>query len=158
MSDDTIFDEIDAGILAALQADDWFNPAVEKYVPSIAEETGDIEREIQIKVKRIGIVAVVRMVQARCENPNVRGPYFDPVRHVVEVAENVTINRGAAGTQRKCKAVAARVARLLHQHTIAGMGACLLVDDEGIRLADNPPGATCTYHVNMVTSGGIKLT
>ena len=95
MPDETILDEIQDAIIAKLQSDAWFDPAEDNYVQVIAEDKGDIDNQITVALSRIGISVLVQMARAYCNKPNIPGPYFDPIEYIIEVAENVLINRGA---------------------------------------------------------------
>jgi hypothetical protein len=143
-------------IVSLLQADDWFAPAGENPVTVIAEEKGDVDVQIQTAVKRLGACVLVMMGRALCERPNIPGPFFDRIEYVLEIAENALLNRGATGTGKTARQIAHRVCRLVHHHKPTGFGGIFRVSRDAIVLAQNPPGATVTYQVNVSIPGGIE--
>ncbi len=137
---------------AQCEADEWFNG-----VSLITDDKGDIEKAVTVAVSRLGVSVLFMLGRARCRHPNLRGPYLEDIAIIAEVAENVTINRGAGGTGKTALAVAERVIATLHQFKPDGVSECIVADDDAIKLAINPPGATVCYHVTLTTNGGLAL-
>jgi len=138
------------GLYDRITGDDWFEGFA-----IVQEDKGDIEKQISIAVGRVGICILILMGRAWCRRPNIPGPYFDEVEYVIEIAENALINRGDNGTGKTAREAAHRICNLVHQHTPSGLSTCFICAPEAIRLADNPNGATVTYHCTFNIQGGI---
>jgi len=150
MADTDILEVAQAALYTRISGDDWFeNFAI------VQEDKGDIEKQISIAVGRVGICILVMMGRAWCRKPNMRGPYFDEVEYVVEVAENALINRGDSGTGKTARQAAHKICQLVHHYKPDGLTTIFVCAPEAIRLAENPNGATVTYHCTFNIQGGI---
>lgn len=121
----------------------------------MAEDKGNIEQRIKQRLAAFGVSIVVLMGSGRCPKPNMEGPYLDPCTFIIEIAENVMMNRGATGTQKTASRVLWHVLYQIHQYQ-AAPNLYFLVDDEAFKLVENPPGASLTYHVRVNTSFGLQ--
>jgi len=151
MASESVLRQCQLDIKAALVADSWMSG-----VEVTAQDEGDLDNKITIALGRLGIHVAVMMAKARCSKPNLPGPVLDQIVMVVEVAENVELNRGAGGTGKTCLAVIERCLVLVHQK-VRIADKVVVAHDETIAPAPNPRGATCTYQCAFRTQDGIKL-
>jgi hypothetical protein len=124
-------------------------------IPVLTERQQDIQGQIDKALGAIanegksGIFALVLTPSANtggCQTPG--EPYFDDVTLTVEIAENVTINMGATGTQKPAALVALMVAKTLHLYGVANQFSAL--DTKKISLI--PDKDLLAYHVDFKTA------
>jgi len=129
-------------------------------VTLITQDMGDIANQIQIALGRLGVCAVFLMRSAYVRHPDIPGPYLEDIDIVVQVAENVTINRGRSG-YKDALSVAEHIASTdygLHLWKPASINEVIVCDELAIELLDTPPpGATLAYNVNLTTKGGLTI-
>ena len=147
----SVLSQAQADIKAALVADSWLAG-----VEITAQDEGDIDNKIDIALGNMGIHVLIMMGKAMCRKPNLPGPVLDQIVYVVEVAENVELNRGTGGTGKTCLEVIERVLVLIH-HKVRIADKVVVANDDAIAPAPNPRGATCTYQCAFKTQDGIKL-
>ncbi len=121
-------------------------------VPVLTERLQDIQAQIDKALGTIanegksGIFALVLTPTCKtggCQTPG--EPYFDNVAVAVEIAENVTINSGATGTQKPATLVALAVAKVLHLYGVPREFSPL--DTKLIKLVPNTD--LLVYHVEF---------
>jgi hypothetical protein len=111
-------DQLEADIVSRLQADEWFSASRQlpdltyATIPVISDEAGDIDTMIEKAIAELGLCVTVKVVEARVNHTEIGGPYFDPIEIVLLVVENVLLNRGDTGTQKRGKATALRAGAL----------------------------------------------
>jgi hypothetical protein len=126
-------------------------------VTLIVQDEGDIENKINIALGSLGVCCVFLMGGAKCQRPNVSGPYLDNIDLVALISENVAINRRTASYKTALE-VAEYVLANLHLWKPATVNEVIVADEEALRLVQNPPpGATLAYEVRLHTSGGLQL-
>ena len=147
-------DTLQAGVVAALKAEPFLAD-----VPVLHERVEDLAYQIDLALAGLqeqgggmGICCVVLTPRFRVSNPNVPGPYCDPVNLVVRIMENVLINMSDTGTKKPASLVCEVVANRIHHLTLPGFAGCINVQDGGIV---SVPGYLA-YQVNATTE--CKLT
>jgi hypothetical protein len=130
-------------------------------IQAIPEHIHDVVNKISIDVQKIGIVAVVRTVQANIgEGGNKPGPTFDAVRVSVRVIENVIVNRGATGSPSKtgslisATTLAERILSLLHYTVPTGWSAHLHCVDPALQLI-SPDEQHTGFDCNFALMGSL---
>ena len=131
---------IQEAVAAQLSRQEFFSDAksgTPRAVPVLTEQTGDLQARIRQNLGALGIVCVVLTPTAVCTSVNRQRPYFDEVRIVVRVQENVLLNRAATGTGQPGSLAAEAVAWHLHGFVPEGLGCSLRL--ETIRLVPDEP-------------------
>jgi hypothetical protein len=154
MSDDSVLEAIQNQMADVLLADPYFDS-----VPVIPESVGDIEREIEIALKKLGIAVIIVAPSAnRGKTREAPGPYYDEISINCMVTENVLINRSANGTGKHNLAVAEHVAAILHLFKPDMVSETIYCDDPTIVLVPTKTEER-GLQVRMVrfkTAGGTK--
>jgi len=122
----------------------------------ITEDQGDIETAISKSLSRLGISIVVLLADADCDKQNVSTPYLDNIRTVVEVAENVVINRSRT-PYKHINDVVEHVMLYVHGFKPPSVNEVFVLDKAAVRTVEPPPGASVARHISFTTSGGFKL-
>jgi len=123
----------------------------------LTEDKGDIVNEINRALARLGICAVILMVDADNEHPNTNPPYLSNIIIGVEVMENVPINR-APESYKTINDVVEHVMLYGNHFRPEGVNEVLVLDKQAVRSIDNPPpGASVARMVRFRTSAGIQL-
>lgn len=129
-------------------------------VPIIVQDQGDVVNAIDTALSRLGVSVLFLMGGADCNRPNLPGPYLDNISLMVQIAENVVVNRRAAGYKTALE-VAENVtsqANGLHLWKPAAINECMVAASDAIRLMEEPPpGASLAYTVHFLTQGGLSL-
>lgn len=97
-----------------------------KPVPVIGEAKRDILTEVQTRVAKLGVCAIVAVGQAPVTYPDIPGPRYQALDLRVLCYERVTINRGATGTGKTALQVAEAAAAALHLVTLPVEGTSVL--------------------------------
>lgn len=139
-----------------LNADAYFvgPPAI----PVITENIGDIETAIQQAIAQLGVCAIVVTPTANAAFPNCFKPYFNDIKIVVRIVENVILNRGPSGIQKPASDVAEVVAALLHQYEPVGISESIFLETPSITIAPTGGvGRLLSYDVRLRTAGGFDM-
>ena len=126
---------IQEAVAARLSQQEFFSEAsagTPRSVPVLTEQIGDLQARIRQNLGALGIVCAVLTPTAVCTSANRQRPYFDEVRVVVRIQENVLLNRAAGGTGQPASLAAEAVAWYLHGFVPDGLGCSLRL--EAIRL------------------------
>ena len=141
---------------ALLSADAYFSD-----VTVLTEQKANIDNEIERalatlteKNSKIGVVAVVITPLAAISQPNLPGPYLDPITLVVHIEESVTINNGATGTLKPASDIAEKVLSVLHRVVPTGFARPLIADRNAISAAE-PVLGDLAYDVRFTTQAGL---
>ncbi|MCE0484234.1 MAG: chitobiase/beta-hexosaminidase C-terminal domain-containing protein [Methylacidiphilales bacterium] len=132
-----------------LLADPFFStiPALSGTQVVISEDPHDIVTAINAALNNIGLGVLVLLPVAHVKDPNLPGPYFDPVEVTIKVYENPTINRSASingGNNPTCYAAAMQICADLHQWLADGV-------DEGFIVRECVPVADDEYIIYQMT-------
>lgn len=119
----------------------------------LTEQIGDLAARIRQSIGTLGIVCVVLTPTAVSTSLNRQRPYFDEVRIVVRVQENVVLNRAANGTGQPASLVAEAVAWFLHGFVPEGLGCSLRL--EAIRLVADP--RLLVYETAFTMQAGLRF-
>lgn len=145
-----VFADIQEIMAKRLKEDNFLAP-----LEIITQDKGNIEKEISQAISRIGVSIVIFMAEGDCDHPNAPGPYMDRVSIVVEIAENVLLNRSDNGSNKAAGDVLEHVLMALHQYQPKPELA-FAVDRQAFRIVNNPPGATITYHARFTVSFALE--
>ena len=155
MAQDSSMVDLQAAARAKLAADPAFDA-----VPVLTESLKDVESELLRALGpqttgASGVVAIVITPKFKVSSPNVPGPWFDKVRLVVRIMENVTVNQQPGGTGKPALMLVRAAARVLHQYFEAGIFAPLSVLDAVLvpdHDTENGAGGNLIYDLNLETS------
>lgn len=127
-------------------------------VTIIKEDIGDIVNQINKALGPVaGICVVILTVDADNNHPNVNPPYLSNVKVVVEVLENVVINRQGA-SYKTANDMIEHVLLYLNHYKPVGANECFVLDTEAIRTDDEPPPpANLAKRATFKTAAGITL-
>jgi hypothetical protein len=153
-------DKYPSGQLATIQ-DDLRKQAADSAnlgdVPILTEQMQDIENEILRAIgplteqnAKSGVCIIVLTPRARASKPNLPGPYFDNVRIVGRVVENVTVNQSGTGTKKPASQVAEYLANAWHRKILSN-GKVLVVTEISIV----PDESNLIYDVLATTEFGL---
>jgi hypothetical protein len=140
-----------------LQADPLFT-----YVPILTEHLKDITSEIATALGPLtgtggksGLVAILLTPTANVNFDNVFGPFFDHIKIVVHVVENVTVNQDpTTGTNVSAVDAAEKICALLHHFQPDGANGPVTVERPTITLGDDP--TNLSYDIHFKTSAGLS--
>jgi hypothetical protein len=139
-----------------LQADPLF-----ANVPVLTERIRDIESEIARALGplndqngRTGLVAIILTPTANVNFENVFGPFFDDIKIVVRVIENVPVNQDAnTGTNVAAADAAEKVCSLLHHFQPDNANGPVTAQKPSVALGNDPN--YLSYDCRFKTSGGL---
>lgn len=131
------------------------------YVPVLTERIKDIQSEINQALGplndqngKTGLVAIVLTPTADVNHENVFGPFFDEIRIVVRVVENVTVNQDPiTGTNVPAADAAEKICALLHHYQPDAANGPITVRRPSIALGKDP--TNLSYDCLFKTSGGL---
>lgn len=155
-------DQLEQEICDFLLADPWFAASRqlpdESYVtiPVLPAEAGDIDTMIAKAIGEIGICVTVKVVEAKVRKTEVGGVYFDPIEIVILVVENVLLNRGETGTQKKGKATTLRAGALLSLWKPASLSCPLTANEAGYKQVDDE-GGVIQHNFRLKAQGGLSV-
>lgn len=140
-----------------LQADPLF-----ANVPVLTERIKDIESEIDRALGplneqggKTGLVAIILTPTANANFENVFGPFFDDIKIVVRVIENVPINQDRnTGTNISAAQAAERACNLLHHFMPDSASGPITAQKPTISLGNDP--SHLSYDCRFKTSGGLS--
>lgn len=146
---ESVLDTVQKAAQGILKADSYFTR-----IEVITEQLGDISNQIQIALSKLGICVLVVTPDTDFKFPDAPGPIMDPLKIIVEVTEQVLMNRGAQGTGRSASAVAERAAWQLHypNHAHYRRDPCMFTARR-IRLV--PDKNYLVYRVELTTTGAL---
>ncbi|MDB6064944.1 MAG: hypothetical protein JWR26_1152 [Pedosphaera sp.] len=127
----------------------------------LTERIADIESEIERALGplnqqggRTGVVAILLTPTANVNFENLFGPFFDEIKIVVRVIENVPINQDAnTGTTIPAAEVAEKVCNLLHHFQPGSANGPITAGKPAIALGNDPNHLS--YDCVFKTSGGL---
>ena len=130
-------------------------------VPVLTERIKDIESEIERALGplneqggKTGLVAILLTPTANVNFENVFGPFFDEVRIVARVVENVPINQDPnTGTNIAAAELAEKICALLHHFQPDSATGPVVAQKPAIALANDPNHLS--YDCHFRTSGGL---
>jgi hypothetical protein len=128
-------------ILAQLQEQVVDRLKRDEYLAEIsimAEERKDLVQQIDLSLKKLGVVIVVQTVEANVTHSSLPGPVFDSLKFSVEVIENPLFNRSGSGTHKPALEIAVRIAQRLHHFLPPGSSGTIMCDSRTIQLAEDP--------------------
>ncbi len=150
----------ETSILQGLQLDIADRLLAEPYfsnVPVLSENLMDIDSQIEIAIAQLGVVVVVVTPTASVrKDQDYPGPYFEQINLVIQVSENVILNRGGDGIGKTCLEVAEHALAVLHGYRPQGIAETIFANNPTINLVNDPNGLL-TYHVNLQTQGGLRF-
>jgi Chitobiase/beta-hexosaminidase C-terminal domain len=131
-------------------------------VPVLTEHIADIESEIQRALGplnqeggKTGLVAILLTPTANVNFENVFGPFFDEIKIVVRIIENVPINQNPnSGTNFPAADAAEKVCSLLHHFQPDSANGPVLAEKPSISLGNDP--SHLSYDCTFKTSGGLS--
>ncbi|MDB6022614.1 MAG: hypothetical protein JWQ04_2471 [Pedosphaera sp.] len=131
-------------------------------VPALTERIADIDSEIARALGplngqsgKTGLVAVVLTPTATVHFQNVFGPFFDEIKIVVRVIENVAVNQDPnTGTNVAAADAVERICGLLHHFQPEAANGPITSRRPSITLGKDP-GYLC-YECHFRTSGGLS--
>ena len=136
-----------------LTADAYFSN-----VPVITEEISDIENAIQQAIAKLGVCVIVVTPTASASFPDTLKPYFDNIKIICRVVENVVLNRSTRGTNKPASDVAEMVSVLLHNYAPTGVSENIFLDNPSITIANTGGvGKLLSYDVRLKTQGGFDF-
>jgi Chitobiase/beta-hexosaminidase C-terminal domain len=139
-----------------LQADPLF-----AYVPVFTERIKDIQSEINQALGplngqsgKTGLVILMLTPTADVRHENVFGPFFDEIKIVVRVIENVTVNQDpSTGTNVAAADAAEKICSLLHLFQPASANGPVTAHRPTVVLAHDPNNLS--YDCHFKTCGGL---
>jgi hypothetical protein len=131
------------------------------HVRVLTERISDIESEIERALGPLneaggksGVVVILLTPTANVNFGNVFGPFFDEIRVVTRVIENVTVNQDAnSGTNLSAAAVAEKICAFLHHFQPDSAAGPLVAQRPSIALGNDPQHLS--YDCVFQTSGGL---
>lgn len=130
-------------------------------IPVFTEKKGDVANEIQRALStltptgsKIGACVIIVTPLAAISQPNIPGPYLDPITLIAHVEESVIINHGDTGTLKPASDIAEAILSALHRTTLAGFARPLIADRNAIAAAE-PIVGDVAYDVRFSTAAGI---
>jgi len=132
-------------------------------IPVLTERIKDIESEIDRALGplnqadgKTGIVAIVLTPTANANFDNVFGPFFDDIRIVVRVIENVPINQDPnTGTNVAAAEAAEKICALLHHFYPDAANGPVVAQKPSIALGNDPNNLS--YDCRFKTAGGLAI-
>ena len=132
-------------------------------VPVLTEHIADIESEIQRALGplneqngKTGLVAILLTPTANVNFENVFGPFFDEIKVVVRVIENVPVNQDPdTGTNFAAADAAETICSLLHHFQPDSATGPVVAEKPTITLGNDP--THLSYDCRFKTSGGLGL-
>jgi hypothetical protein len=130
-------------------------------VPVLTERVRDIESEIARALGpfneqggKTGLVAIILTPTASVNFENVFGPFFDDIKIIVRVVENVPVNQDPnTGTNIPAADAAEKICSLLHHFQPDSATGPVLAQRPGITLANDPNHLS--YDCRFKTAGGL---
>jgi hypothetical protein len=130
-------------------------------VPVLTERIRDIESEITAALGplngqggKTGLVAIILTPTASVNFENVFGPFFDDIKIVVRIVENVPVNQDPdTGTNISAADAAEKICALLHHFQPDSATGPVLAQRPGITLANDPN--YLSYDCRFKTAGGL---
>jgi hypothetical protein len=127
----------------------------------LTERIADIESEIERALGplneqggRTGLVAILLTPTANVNFDNVFGPFFDDIKIVVRIIENVPINQDPnSGTNLPAADAAEKICSLLHHFQPDSANGPVLAQNPAISLGNDPNHLS--YDCTFRTSGGL---
>ena len=140
-----------------LQSDPLF-----AHVPVLTERIKDIESEIARALGplneqggKTGLVAIILTPTANVNFENVFGPFFDDIKIVVRVIENVPVNQDPnTGTNIPAADAAEKICNLLHHFQPDNANGPITAHRPSIALGNDPNNLS--YDCRFKTSGGLS--
>ncbi len=131
-------------------------------VPVLTERIKDIESEIERALGplneqggKTGLVAILLTPTANVNFENVFGPFFDEVKIVTRVVENVPVNQDPnTGTNIAAAELAEKICALLHHFQPDSATGPVVAQKPTIALANDPNHLS--YDCRFRTSGGLR--
>lgn len=131
-------------------------------IPVLTERIKDIESEIDRALGplneqggKTGLVAIILTPSANATFENVFGPFFDEIKVVVRVIENVPINQDPnTGTNIPAAEAAERICNLLHHFLPDSANGPITAQKPTISLGNDP--THLSYDCRFRTSGGLS--
>jgi hypothetical protein len=146
-------------ILQAIQIDAANRLLSDPYFANISvltENLQDITFQIEKAIQELGIVAIILTPTADIRNfADAPGPYLQSIDVLVEVAENVLLNRGQGGSGKTAQAMAERVLAILHGYRPAMITESIYASSPTITVVPSGDGLLI-YHIRFRTNGGIN--
>ncbi len=132
------------------------------HVPVLTERIKDIESEIARALGplneqggKTGLVAIILTPTANVNFENVFGPFFDDIKIVVRVIENVPINQDPnTGTNIPAADAAEKICNLLHHFQPDSANGPITAQKPSITLGNDPN--YLSYDCRFKTSGGLS--
>jgi hypothetical protein len=154
-----------SSILSQLQqecADRLLSDSLFAHIPVLTERIKDIESEIQRalgpfngQAGKTGLVAILLTPTANVNFENVFGPFFDEIKIVVRLVENVPVNQDPnSGTNIPAAQAAEAVCNLLHHFKPDGANGPITSQRPAISLGNDPNHLS--YDCLFKTSGGLN--
>ena len=154
MPDNTLFQDIQAGVKARLQTSDDFTG-----IPIYLEEMGDPVSQMEAALAKTGLAVYVANPVMLAESKDTPGPYFINIQVLVQIYEVVPVNRSDSGTGITAGGLALCAANLLHLHVPSGLGELsIAVDRPSITSTMEPQQQILIYNINLDTHGGLTST
>ncbi len=149
----SILQQIQADCASALVADPYF-----ANVPVLTQLLQDLGSRVDQALDSLGICVTVVVPVASVTCPNQPGPYFERIRIVARVTENVIANQntGAGGTGKGALEVCESVCAALHHFRPANLSETVVCDNPTITLVHD--AERLVYEVAFVTQGGLART
>jgi Chitobiase/beta-hexosaminidase C-terminal domain len=130
-------------------------------VPVLTERIADIESEVARALGplngqsgKTGLVAILLTPTANVNFENVFGPFFDDIKIVVRVIENVPVNQDpATGTNVAAADAAEKICSLLHHFQPDSASGPITAQKPSIALGNDP--RNLSYDCHFKASGGL---
>jgi hypothetical protein len=146
----SILQQIQSDCAGALLADPWF-----ANVPVLTQILQDPGSELDQALNNLGVCVTLVVPVATVAHPNQPGPYFERIRIVARVVENVIVNQniGAGGTGKGALEVAEHVCALLHHFRPQNLSETVVCDNPTITLERDHE--RLAYDAAFTTQGGL---
>jgi len=147
----SILAQIQAECANALSSDAYF-----ANVQVVTQAIQDLGSVIDQALASLGVCAILIVPTAAVKWPNQPGPYFEEIKIIVRVVENVTVNQNTSGggTGKGALEVAEYVCAVLHHFPPGSLSEVL--NCESIALVADPE--RLIYDVAFSTQGGLAYT
>jgi hypothetical protein len=132
------------------------DPDPAKKVEAITQRKGNIQSEIQQKLIKIGVGAIVMLPLITWEGDGNRISLG--MKFAVVITENPTVNLGSSGTKKSAEAIVERTIQLLHwkpnSSTSSGRAVPGLfqVDRNAVRMMETPPGQQLVNYIVAINT------
>ena len=146
----SILQQIQSDCANALLADPFFAT-----VPVLTQLLQDFGSQIDQALDSLGICVTIAVPVAHVLHPNQPGPYFERIKILARVVENVMVNQntGAGGTGKGALEVAERVCAILHHFRPQNLSETVVCDNPTITLGRERE--RLEYEVAFTTQGGL---